>query len=158
MKDVQQTARTALNEVRKMVSSMRGMRLKDEIVLVNQILEAAQINFSGVNEFKLTNVSLLTEHILSMCLKEAVTNVVKHSEATSCFISIEQSWKEITMIIQDDGVFKCEDVDLCKGNGLIGIKERLEFVNGSIELLAEDGTTLIIRVPNDVKQADKEEF
>jgi two-component system sensor histidine kinase DesK len=158
MKDVQQTARTALNEVRKMVSSMRGMRLKDEIVLVNQILEAAQINFSGVNEFKLTNVSLLTEHILSMCLKEAVTNVVKHSGATSCFISIEQSWKEITMIIQDDGVFKCEDVDLCKGNGLIGIKERLEFVNGSIELLAEDGTTLIIRVPNDVKQADKEEF
>ncbi|MBP0727227.1 sensor histidine kinase [Bacillus sp. RG28] len=158
MKDVQQTARTALNEVRKLVSSMRGMRLKDEIILVKQILEAAQINFSGVDEFKLTNVSLLTEHILSMCLKEAVTNVVKHSGATSCFISIDQSWKEITVIIQDDGVFKSEDVDLCKGNGLIGIKERLEFVNGSIELVAKDGTTLIIRVPNDVKQADKEEF
>lgn len=157
MKDVQQTARTALNEVRKLVSSMRGMRLKDEIVLINQILEAAQIKFSGVNEFKLTNVSLLTEHILSMCLKEAVTNVVKHSGATSCFISIEQSWKEITMIIQDDGVFKCEDVKSCKGNGLIGIKERLEFVNGNIELLTGEGTTLIIRVPNVVKQTDKEE-
>lgn len=158
MKDVQQTARTALNEVRKMVSSMRGIRLKDEIVLVNQILEAAQINFSGIEEFKLTNVSLLTENILSMCLKEAVTNVVKHSGATSCFISIEQSWKEITVTIQDDGVFKCEDVDLGKGNGLVGIKERLEFVNGNMELLTGEGTTLIIRVPNDVKQADKEEI
>jgi len=158
MKDVQQTARTALNEVRKMVSSMRGMRLKDEIVLVKQILEAAQINFSGVDEFKLTNVSLLTEHILSMCLKEAVTNVVKHSGSTSCFISIDQSWKEITVIIKDNGIFKCEDKKLGIGNGLIGMKERLEFVNGSVELLTVEGTTLIIRVPNDVKQTDKEEL
>ena len=157
LKDVQQTARTALSEVRKMVSSMRGIRLKDEILRVNQMLDAAQIKFVSEGEFTLTNVSLLTENILSMCLKEAVNNVVKHSGATSCFISIEQSWKEIVLTIRDDGLFKGEKEILAEGHGLIGMKERLEFINGSLELLTNEGTTLIIRVPNDAKLSLEED-
>ncbi|MFJ5714882.1 sensor histidine kinase [Neobacillus sp. NPDC093127] len=157
LKDVQQTARTALSEVRKMVSSMRGIRLKDEILRVNQIIDAAQIKFVSEGEFTLTNVSLLTENILSMCLKEAVNNVVKHSGATSCFISIEQSWKETVLTIRDDGLFKGEKEILAEGHGLIGMKERLEFINGSLELLTNEGTTLIIRVPNDAKLSLEED-
>lgn len=157
LNDVQQTARTALNEVRKMVSSMRTIRLKEEIVLVKQILDAAQIKFEYPDEIKLTNVTLLTENILSMCLKEAVTNIVKHSGATTCTFSIEQSWKEIVMVIKDDGDFKEPDKQYNNGNGLKGMKERLEFANGSLEMLIRKGTVLIIRVPNDVKHKDKEE-
>ncbi|MFK9094531.1 sensor histidine kinase [Bacillus salipaludis] len=155
LKDVQQTARTALSEVRKMVSSMRGIRLKDEIIRVKQMIKAAQINFVSEGDFTLANVSLLTENILSMCLKEAVNNVVKHSEAKSCFISVEQSWKETVMTIRDDGVFKVAPDMLTEGHGLIGMKERLEFINGSLEVLTKGGTTLIIRVPNDVKPLEK---
>jgi two-component system sensor histidine kinase DesK len=158
LKDVQQTARTALSEVRKLVSSMRGIRLKEEIFRVRQIMEAAQINFVFDQKTPLTNVSLLTENIISMCLKEAVTNVVKHSEATSCCISIEQSWKEIVITVQDDGTFKDTEESSAKGHGLLGMKERLEFINGDLEMRTEEGTTLIIRVPNDVKQTDKEKL
>jgi two-component system, NarL family, sensor histidine kinase DesK len=157
LKDVQQTARTALSEVRKMVSSMRGIRLKDEIVRVKQILKAAEINFEGNQDISIKNVPLLTENILSMCLKEAVNNVVKHSGASSCSISIEQSWKEIVLTIKDDGVFKSEEDKETRGSGLLGMKERLEFINGSLELLTKEGTTLVIRVPNDVKPSDKGE-
>jgi two-component system, NarL family, sensor histidine kinase DesK len=157
LKDVQQTARTALSEVRKMVSSMRGIRLKDEIVRVKQILKAAEINFEGNQELLIKNVPLLTENILSMCLKEAVNNVVKHSGASSCSISVEQSWKEIIMTIRDNGVFKSEGDSDLKGSGLLGMKERLEFINGSLELRTKEGTTLVIRVPNDVKPSNKEE-
>jgi two-component system, NarL family, sensor histidine kinase DesK len=154
LKDVQQTARTALSEVRKMVSSMRGIRLKDEIVRVKQILKAAEINFEGNQDISIKNVPLLTENILSMCLKEAVNNVVKHSGATSCSISIVQSWKEMVMTIHDNGVFKSEDDKETRGSGLLGMKERLEFINGSLELLTKEGTTLVIRVPNDVKPSE----
>ncbi|NYE08332.1 two-component system sensor histidine kinase DesK [Bacillus niacini] len=157
LKDVQQTARTALSEVRKMVSSMRGIRLKDEIVRVKQILKAAEINFEGNQDISIKNVPLLTENILSMCLKEAVNNVVKHSGATSCSISIEQSWKELVMTIHDNGVFKVEEDKDIRGSGLLGMKERLEFINGSLELQTKEGTTLVIRVPNDVKPSLKEE-
>ncbi|MEH7108347.1 sensor histidine kinase [Bacillus sp. JJ1764] len=156
LKDVQQTARTALSEVRKMVSSMRGIRLKDEMLRIKQILEAAQIHLEKKMEPNLSNVSPFTENILSMCLKEAVNNVVKHSGAKNCFITLEQSWKEIIMTIQDDGIFKGSHNGYLKGHGLIGMKERLEFINGSLELLTRDGTTLIIRVPNDSKPETKE--
>ncbi|MDF2787605.1 MAG: two-component sensor histidine kinase [Neobacillus sp.] len=157
LKDVQQTARTALSEVRKLVSSMRGIRLKDEIVRVKQILKAAEINFEGNQDISIKNVPLLTENILSMCLKEAVNNVVKHSGASSCSISFVQSWKEMVMTIHDNGVFKEEGDKDIRGSGLLGMKERLEFINGSLELQTKEGTTLVIRVPNDVKPSDKEE-
>ena len=148
LKDVQQTARTALREVRKMVSSMRGIRLKDEIQRVKQFIAAAQILLVVDDEINLEKVSLFTENILSMCLKEAVNNVVKHSGATTCTISIEQSWNEVVMTIRDDGVFKKKDKSEYDGHGLLGMKERLEFINGSLELLSKEGTTIIIRVPN----------
>ncbi|OLS36783.1 sensor histidine kinase [Bacillus sp. MRMR6] len=156
LKDVQQTARTALSEVRKMVSSMRGIRLKDEIIRVKQILKAAEIGFVEEHDFSSKNVSLLTENILSMCLKEAVNNVVKHSRAKSCWVTIDQTWKEIVLTIRDDGKFKTPRENEVKGSGLLGMKERLEFINGSLEIYPDNGTTLVIKVPNDVKPMEKE--
>ncbi|WHZ58990.1 sensor histidine kinase [Metabacillus hrfriensis] len=158
LKDVQATARTALNEVRKMVSQMRGIRLKEEMVRVKQILKAAEIEFVLEQDAALSNVSLLTENILSMCLKEAVNNVVRHSKATTCYFRVEQTWDGIVMTVRDDGIGSITEGDFTKGNGLNGMKERLEFVNGSLEIHSEIGTTLIIKVPNDVKQKDKEDL
>jgi two-component system sensor histidine kinase DesK len=158
MKDVQQTARTALNEVRKLVSQMRGIRLKEEIIHVKQILKAAQINLICDQEFTLKNVPLLNENILSMCLKEAVNNVVRHSGASTCYISIEQSRNWIEIIVRDDGNGKITKDNFTRGNGLTGMTERLEFVNGSLEIISREGTTLLIKVPNVVMQTDKEEL
>ncbi|WP_110066604.1 sensor histidine kinase [Cytobacillus oceanisediminis] len=155
--DVQQTARTALNEVRKMVSQMRGIRLKDEIILVKQILKAAAIDFIGEEDIKLNNVSLFLENILSLCMKEAVTNVVKHSKATECRISIEQTWNEVRITVQDNGIGMDPAEDIGKGSGLLGLGERLDFVNGSIDIISNNGTTIVMKVPTVVKQTDKEE-
>ncbi|PLT34078.1 sensor histidine kinase [Bacillus sp. V5-8f] len=158
LRDVQQTARTALNEVRKMVSQMRGIRLKEEIIHVKQLLKAAEMELANEPDVSLTNVSLFTENILSMCLKEAVTNVVKHSGATRCEILIEQTWDKTAITVRDNGNGYLSQDDFVKGNGLIGMKERLEFVNGSLEIKCEEGTSLIIRVPNDVKKSEREEL
>ncbi|WP_244933658.1 sensor histidine kinase [Neobacillus mesonae] len=156
LKDVQQTARTALSEVRKMVSSMRGIRLKDELGRIKQILKAAEINVTVEGEYSPKNISLLTENILSMCLKEAVNNVVKHSGAENCKITFEQSWKEVVMKVMDDGEFIVQNGEPVEGNGLAGMRERLEFINGSLELYTNKGTALIIKVPHDVKPGEKE--
>lgn len=155
--DVQQTARTALNEVRKMVSQMRGIRLKEEIILVKQILKAASIEFIEDEDIKLKNVSLFLENILSMCMKEAVTNVVKHSKATECRIRIEQTWNEVSITVRDNGVGMNPSTDVGKGSGLLGLGERLDFVNGSLEIVSENGTTIIMKVPTVVKEPNKEE-
>jgi len=154
LKDIQHTARTALNEVRKMVSNMRGTRLKEEIIHIKQILAAAEIKVTLEGENSLSNVSLFLENILSMCLKEAVTNVVKHSRATDCCITFQQSSKEIVITVKDDGIgLVTKDLN-DKGNGILGMRERLEFVNGSLDMVSDNGMTLIIKVPKVVKQTE----
>ncbi|WP_028609334.1 sensor histidine kinase [Paenibacillus harenae] len=152
MNDVRQTARTALKEVREMVTQMRGTRLEDELFRVRQILKAAQIDFEFEGEASLTGISLIAENVLSMCLKEAVTNVVKHSGASLCSVTIESSRTELILRVQDNGVGLSEQGKNNRGHGLQGMKERLEFVNGSLEIVSNNGALLIIRVPSVLRQ------
>lgn len=156
LKDVQQTARTALNEVRKMVSQMRGIRIKEEIIRVQEILQAAGIEFEFIQDESLNDISLFYENIISMLIKEAVNNVVKHSKATRCIIEISQSEEDINLMIKDNGIGTTPDKDMVNGHGLQGMRERLEFVNGSLEIVSNNGTTLIIKIPNVRKQVEVE--
>ena len=152
--DVRQTARTALKEVRELVTQMRGTRLEDELYRIKQILKAAQIEFSLEGD-KPANISLLYENVLSMCLKEAVTNIVKHSNATSCSIQFESSRAELKVKVQDNGVGMDTSLQ-STGNGLLGMKERLEFINASMDIVCDQGTAIIIQVPIVTKQPIKE--
>lgn len=158
MKDVQETARTALNEVRKMVSQMRGIRLKDELANVQQILEAAEIDFLLHQNMRGKSISLFVENILSMCMKEAVTNVVKHSQATQCQIIMEQSLQEVCITIKDNGIGFIYNDDIDNGNGLLGIKERLEFVNGNLDVVIDHRTAIVMKVPHVIKKENEGGF
>jgi two-component system sensor histidine kinase DesK len=156
--DINHTARIALKEVRELVSNMRAGKLEDELLRVQQILKAAEIDFrvNGISVLK--DTPLLVENVLSMCLKEAVTNVVKHSEATFCHVLIKQTQTELFLQIQDNGIGYEADRQFLEGNGLRGMKERLEFVNGQLEISGVDGTTLNIHIPHVILQSFKEEF
>nr|WP_244864965.1 sensor histidine kinase [Xylanibacillus composti] len=151
LKDVRQTARVALQEVREMVTQMRGSKLEDELYRIEQILKAADIAFALEGDPKLTNTSLIAENVISMCLKEAVTNVVKHSEAKHCRIELIPSRTELVVQVQDDGVGIPPGVNHFRGNGLRGMRERLEFVNGSLEIVSGQGqghgTLIKMKVP-----------
>lgn len=134
IKDVSQTARSALKEVREMITQMRGIRLEDELVRIRQFLQAAEIEFELEGCPKLENTSLITENVLSMCIKEAVTNVVKHSGASKCLIQIEPSRTDLSIKISDNGAGTSSANQNNKGHGIQGMRERLEFVNGCMEI------------------------
>jgi two-component system sensor histidine kinase DesK len=154
--DVRQTARSALKEVREMVTQMRGTRLEDEIFRVKQILKAAEIDLILEGDPKLTNTSLMNENVLCMCLKEAVTNIIKHSSASICSISIETSQADLVIKVGDNGIGMDQESIVLLGNGLRGMKERLEFVNGCMEIVSKDGTMIVIKVPNAFKPPERE--
>lgn len=156
LEDIRQTARSALKEVREMVTNMRGARFEDELIHVEQMLKAAGIELALEGEMKLTDTSMLSENVLSMCLKEAVTNVVKHSHATHCVISIAHATSDIAVTIADNGCGIVMPSGSRSGNGLRGMRERLEFVNGSLDIATDHGTKLIIRVPHVARQPNKE--
>ncbi|WP_347862009.1 sensor histidine kinase [Salimicrobium sp. PL1-032A] len=153
MKDIHETARTALKEVREMVSDMRVASLEDEWFRSRQMIETAGMDFKAEGTPANQNLPPLIEHALSMCLKEAITNVVKHSDATSCEISINHCRVETSLTVTDNGK-GFEPEDLSDGNGLRGMKERLEFVNGSIEVTKQNPTRLVFHVPTIIKQKE----
>lgn len=158
MNDIRQTARSALKEVREMVTEMRGTRLEDEMFRIRQILKAAEIQISVEGDEQLIHTSLLNENVLSMCLKEAVTNVVKHSQATACSIVFTPSPTEMSIHVKDNGQgMPAGDAVYSRGNGLRGMRERLEFVNGSMEIGSDHGTVITFRVPAIFKPLDKED-
>lgn len=157
LEDIQQTARRALKEVRDLVADMKGIKLNEEIIRVQQLLEAAKIDFHIEKTEKVENIPLFIEHVLSMCLKEAITNVVKHSKATTCTVKIEKLADEWKITVEDNGVGMKDKLHASKGIGLQGMRERLEFVNGSLKITNGNGTTITIKVPQVTRQNEQGE-
>ncbi|WP_010648584.1 sensor histidine kinase [Oceanobacillus massiliensis] len=157
IKDINHTARMALKEVRELVADMKGTKLKDEMIRVRQLLSAAQIEFRLEGKPELEDTPLLVENVLSMCMKEAVTNIVKHSGATVCWISIDQSSDKWLMKIKDNGTGLKDKAKYKEGNGILGMKERLEFVNGNLKMSTLNGTILILQIPRVIQQKEQEE-
>ena len=146
IKDIRQTASVALKEVRELVADMRAVRIEEELFRVEQILRAAEIEFKLVGNPKAIHMPVLSENVVSMCLKEAITNIVKHSKASTCIVTLEQNENELMLSVKDNGIGFEETVSLV-GSGLKGMQERVEFLNGTVEVKSEHGTEIIIHVP-----------
>ncbi|MGM8215951.1 sensor histidine kinase [Bacillaceae bacterium W0354] len=156
--DINQTARTALKEVRDMLTGMRGAKIQEEIKHVQQLLKAANIDMHIEGATELKKAPALVEDVMSMCMKEAVTNVVKHSQANHCRIMINESPNELTLIVEDDGIGIEESKNIIRGHGLKGMRERLEFVNGRLDVKnGTHGTKLEIKIPNVLQQVKQED-
>lgn len=146
IRDIRKTASIALKEVREMVSDMKKIKIEDELLHVQEILDVAGIELKLKGRVRLNEIPLILENTLSMCLKEVVNNIVRHSKATRCNIRLEQTETSIQMTIADNG----QGYDLAKiqqGNGIKGIQERVQFVNGDVSFQQDKGTIVTITVP-----------
>lgn len=154
-REIQNTSRAALRQVRELVSDMRTATLPEELVEAQIILESADIQFSCTGNPKLEGISDLAHNILSLCLREAVTNVVKHSQANQCRIDIESLDNEWRLLVADNGIgLKGKEVGPSgtDSNGLKGMAERLSLIGGTVEAVSDpQGTKVSIRVPIIIK-------
>jgi two-component system, NarL family, sensor histidine kinase DesK len=81
-----------------------------------------------------------------MCLKESINNVVKHSGASECFVTFKQNSNELLLSVKDNGV-GFDTGKFSNGSGLYGMHERVEFINGTLEIHNNEGTELTIHIP-----------
>jgi signal transduction histidine kinase len=88
------------------------------------------------------------ETTLYRITQEALTNVVKHAQARRVSIVLTQRDGSVTAVIEDDGR-GFEETHEGDGLGLLGMKERLELVNGrlTVESSEGSGTTIAAEVP-----------
>ncbi|AIE60295.1 sensor histidine kinase [Bacillus methanolicus] len=152
-KEMEVTSRAALKQVRELVSDMRAATIAEELLQIQQFLKAAGIDYHYNGEDDFAEISPFTQNIMSLCLREAATNVVKHSRAKNCFISIYRTSDHFKVIIKDDGIGMADHHSY--GNGLNGIKERLDLIDGTLFLFNHNGTVLEMTVPI-IQKAEKE--
>ncbi len=141
LRDIEQTARRALAEVRETVTGYRARGLRDEFLEAAQTLEAA-----GVTSQVPSSVPRLHarhEATLALVLREAVTNVVRHAGARHCRVEIATSDRATRLVVVDDGRGKIER----EGNGLRGMRERVGELGGTLTLECHAGTRIEVALP-----------
>lgn len=83
-------------------------------------------------------------------LQESLTNVIRHANASSVFVSLRHRKDGIIMTISDDGKGITKNcIESSKSLGIIGMQERARQIGGSLEITSgkNAGTTLTIRIP-----------
>ncbi|GAB6495421.1 sensor histidine kinase [Bacillus sp. UMTAT18] len=145
-KEITQTSRTALKQLRELISDMRMITVEEELEQIKAILQAANIELEIKQETSASLLSPIEQNILGMCLREAVTNVVKHSKATHCTVSLLESQGELILTVKDNGIGLADQNH--DGNGIRGMKERIALIDGFVELgTINPGTLLTVKVP-----------
>jgi signal transduction histidine kinase len=89
------------------------------------------------------------ETVLYRIVQEALTNVVKHAQAQHVSIVLQKRGTGVAAVIEDDGRGFAIGDQNDGGLGLVGMKERVELVNGRLEIESAEGsgTTLVAEVP-----------
>jgi len=128
--DVENVARTTLQEVREAVSAFRQPTLKSELSAAQEILAAAGISYQFDGDDSMINALPTTiEAVLSWTVREGVTNVIRHSRAHQCIIHVTRNAQEIAIEIIDDGAgASIMNISDSEGNGLRGLNERVEIL------------------------------
>jgi two-component system sensor histidine kinase DegS len=79
--------------------------------------------------------------------QEAITNVVKHARAKSLTVKLEVKENKVSLTVQDDGIgFGFDETNATKHFGLLGMKERAEFVDGELSVASRPGAGTIVQL------------
>src|SRR5688572_23070020 len=141
MQDVERISRQGLAEVREAITGYRSTGLTAEIEHVRDTLTAAGID-TTIEALPIA-LAPAQESALTMALREAATNVIRHAAATTCHIRFYAQDGSALMEVQDDG----RGGDAPFGNGLTGMRERIQALGGALQRETERGTRLTISVP-----------
>jgi two-component system sensor histidine kinase DesK len=139
--EVEQIARKALGEVREAISGYRAQGLAAEIERAQKILDAAGVKLEY--ETQPPQLAAAEETVLSLIVREAVTNIVRHAQASRCRLEFETNGKGMALVVEDDGRGGIRQ----EGNGLRGMRERVESMGGSFQVESGHGTRLVIEIP-----------
>ena len=141
--DIGRVSRQTLHDIREAVSGYRRPTLAIEVITARNALEAADIRLDDDPELTLRSGTFdaEAEAVLAWCLREAVTNVIRHSGARNCRIRLVQHPGELSLEISDDGHGPSgQEPDAPQGAGLHGMSERLSAEGGRLSLgTAEPG-------------------
>ena len=172
--DVERLARTSLAEVREAITGYRTRGLAAEIEAARNTLHAAGVTLTVVNTPSSPHPGASSvqpgapylaasspdvgsgvgsgappltpdeETVLALALREAVTNIVRHARATTCTLRFTTDAGTRRLLVADNGTAPAPPRE---GNGLRGMRARIESIGGQLHLQQDQGTHLLITLP-----------
>jgi two-component system sensor histidine kinase DesK len=133
MREVQALARQTLGDTREVVRGYRAVSLDTEISNAGRVLAAAGIDCSLSRAADLPSLPSSVENLLGLVVRECTTNVLRHSAARQCAVSLAAGGGTVVLSFTNDA-----PLDEAPGpaGGLAGLADRLAAVGGR---LAVDG-------------------
>lgn len=156
MADLKVTVRNALSEVRRIIYDLRPMALDDLGIVptlkkyLSTVMEynnGVEISFQSYSNEK--RISSDYEVAIFRLVQESVTNALKHGKPTEISVKIEWLRNDMNVVVRDNGVgFELNNI----GNqsfGIIGMKERIQLLKGTIEITTTigNGTIVMFKIP-----------
>ncbi len=145
--EVQRVARDALSQVRLAVTGIRAAGIAAELASARLMLEmdAIEMDYEGGD----IAMPVEVETVLALVIREAITNVQRHSRATSVSVKFSSDAESVQLTIIDNG----RGNDVVAGNGLKGMRERIQALGGKLRIASVRGrgTKLEASVPMTMK-------
>jgi two-component system sensor histidine kinase DesK len=147
--DIERVSRQALVDVREAVSGYRRPTLAGELASARSVLASAGIAARVHAGERVAGLTPAGEGALAWALREAVTNVVRHSGAGMCVVALDTVADSARLTVSDDG--RGPSPHDRPGNGLTGLTERLILAGGTVrtEQAGDGGFRLTAVVPLD---------
>lgn len=153
--------RSTVKEIRSIIYDLKPSYLDDGLFIalenhINIFRDNTQLNLDYFTEGKDTNIEYYIVSTVFRIMQEALTNISKHAKAKHVRVSIEVTENELCLNVTDDGkgfdVYTKKHpkhVEIERGFGIEGMRERVELINGSISINSSinKGTTISIKVP-----------
>jgi two-component system, NarL family, sensor histidine kinase DesK len=143
LSQIKVTARESLTEVRQAVHGMRSAQISVEIAKSKLACEMADLQLL-VDVPPNLGLTKPNENALAAVIREAVNNTIRHAKATQVSVLIRETAQGTQMEIDDNGKAR----NFHEGNGLIGMRERVQAIGGKIFFSADAGFRVRVELPN----------
>lgn len=154
--DLKKMVRDALSEVRRIIYDLRPMALDDlgliptlrkYITTIEEYNPTGRINFQNFGEEKRLDTNF--EVAIFRIVQECLTNGTKHGKFTEAWVKVEWLKQKINIIVKDNGAGFDPEVAKEKSFGLIGMKERVDLLEGTMKVISSPGkgTSILFSIP-----------
>lgn len=140
---INHVSKDSLTKVREIISDLKYQSFEDEVLAVEKVLKDTGIQFNFDNAHLANAFNPAKQSILAMLLREAINNVIKHSEANYVFGSLTECDNKLKFIIQDNGL----GMDNIAPVELTSIYQRVAQLDGELNISSLEGTKLMILIP-----------
>lgn len=154
--ELKKTVRNALSEVRRIIYDLRPMALDDLGIVptlkkyLSTIMEynpGVQIHFQTFSDEK----RLPSDYEVSIfrLVQESINNSIKHGNSPEIWVKIEWLSEQISILVKDNGIGFDKKAAREQSFGIIGMKERVDLLKGTMEVQSSpgNGTSIFFKIP-----------